>query len=188
MKRLFVMMVVVLVGVGLLAQTETGQRPVPQEPETGQRPVPHKQSSEFTTVDVYIDSGAKPLAAWQVEVTPRIGGGAWGKATLVGIEGGGPAGGVYAKPAHYDPAALAPDGGGRVILAAFSTGAAQTLPSGRVRVARLHMFVERDARGSAAEGRGTFDVRLMVAADAEGRAIESATAGAETGPAAGDQP
>jgi hypothetical protein len=98
---------------------------------------------------------------------------------LVGIEGGeGGEHAAYAKPAYYDPAALAPEGGGRVILAAYST--AKDLPTGRTRVARLHVMVE--GRG-AESGKGEeveFKVDLRVAADAQGRAIEGAGATAAT--------
>ena len=78
---------------------------------------------EFTAVDVYIDS-PKPLAAWQVEIRTA--------ATIVGVEGGEPK--AYAEPPFYDPKALQ---GGRIVLAAFTTDAAP--PSGRIRVARLHL-------------------------------------------------
>ena len=78
---------------------------------------------DFTAVDVYIES-PKPLAAWQVEIRTD--------ATIVGVEGGEPK--SYAEPPFYDPKALQ---GGRIVLAAFTTDAAP--PSGRVRVARLHL-------------------------------------------------
>jgi len=72
-------------------------------------------------MDIYADTGGKPLAAWQIELECDP-----AKAKIVGVES------VGKKPPYYDPAALM---GGRIILANFSTE--QTLPSGRVLVARV---------------------------------------------------
>lgn len=132
---------------------------------------PDQDPIRFETMDVFVDPGATALAAWQLEVTPRTREGT--KVTLVGIEGGGSVEGgahaAFAKPAYYDPAALSPEGGGRVILAAYSTS--NDLPTGRTRVARLHVMIEGDAPDGT-----TFDVTLRIAADAQGRAIDGASA------------
>jgi hypothetical protein len=105
---------------------------------------------DFTAVDVYVDS-PKPLAAWQVEIRTD--------ATIVGVEGGEPK--AYAEPPFYDPKALR---GGRIVLAAFTTDAAP--PSGRIRVARLHLQ-ERGASEltakdivAAAPGGAKMDVKV----------------------------
>ena len=83
-------------------------------------------AQRYQPVDVYIDSGERPLAAYQVEVTVE------GEAMIVGVEGGDvPA---FAAPPHYDPRALA---GGRIIIADLDVG--DDLPHGRTRVATLHM-------------------------------------------------
>ncbi len=108
----------------------------------------------FETVQVLVDSGATPLAAWQVEFE-ALG----GDARLVGIEGG--AHPAYPDPPYYDPAALQ---GGRVVLGAFST--AKDFPAGRTRVATLHLRI-------AGEARPDYTARLVTAADAEGRRIEA---------------
>jgi len=128
----------------------------------------------FVTLDLFVDSREVPLAAWQVEILPKV---VKGTATLVGIEGGDHA--AFRAPARYDPAALAKAEGGRVILAAFSLATAGELPLGRVRVARLHLRLEDQdgARKASAE----FEVALRVAADVEGRAIERAAASAAIG-------
>lgn len=108
----------------------------------------------FASVDLLIDSGAEPLAAWQLEWSDPS-----GRASLVGIEGGEhPA---YVEPARYDPRALA---GGRVVLAAFSLS--HELPSGRTRVARLHLEI-RGADPLLGE------CRLIAAAGAEGRELDA---------------
>ena len=89
----------------------------------------------FTAVDVYVDS-PKPLAAWQVEIRTD--------ATIVGVEGGEPK--AYAEPPFYDPKALR---GGRIVLAAFTLEA--TPPSGRIRVARLHLQERQPSQLTAHE-------------------------------------
>ena len=82
----------------------------------------------FRAVDVFVDSQAKALATYQVEVSVVS-----GEARLVGIEGGGhPA---FQQPPFYDPKAIQQE---RVILAAFNTAGADKLPSGKTRVATLH--------------------------------------------------
>jgi hypothetical protein len=103
---------------------------------------------EFTAVDVYVES-PKPLAAWQLELRTA--------ASIVGVEGGEPK--CYAEPPFYDPKALQ---GGRIVLAAFTTEAAP--PSGRIRVARLHLrgAPELSAREivAAAPGGARMDVKV----------------------------
>lgn len=106
----------------------------------------------FTTLEVVLDSGATPLAAWQVELVDPS-----GRARIVGIEGGEHA--AFREPARYDPKALAGD---RIILAAFSLD--DEVPVGATRVATLHLEV-----------RGTdpvsFTSEVRAAADREGREI-----------------
>jgi len=77
----------------------------------------------FVALDVYVDTGGKPLAAWQFELA--------GAATIVGVEGGEA---PFREAPHYDPAALQ---GGRIVVAAFTLD--PNPPGGRVRIARLHM-------------------------------------------------
>jgi hypothetical protein len=84
----------------------------------------------FEAVEVWVDVGEQPLAAWQIEIIAVR-----GAVEIVGVESGGAAG--YEEPPHYDAAALM---GGRIIVAAYST--APSLPSGVVRVAILHLQVE----------------------------------------------
>lgn len=107
-------------------------------------------AQRYQPIDVYIDSGDAPLAAYQVEVTVD------GDAIIVGVEGGDvPA---FAAAPHYDPRALA---GGRIIIADLDLGA--DLPRGRTRVATLHM------RESGPPP--TYHATLQAAADAGGTPI-----------------
>ena len=70
----------------------------------------------FGTYDVVVETGSRPLAAYQVEITVAA-----GDAKLVGIEGGEHP--EFTEPPFYDPAALREE---RVVLAAFSTAAAES--------------------------------------------------------------
>ena len=81
------------------------------------------QDGTFYALDVYIDTGGTPLAAFQFEVIST------GK--IVGVENAD----FSDKAPYHDPDALK---GGRIIVAAFTTE--EDPPAGRVRVARLHMY------------------------------------------------
>ncbi len=106
-------------------------------------------AQRYRPVEVYLDSGTVPLAAYQLELI------ATGDAQIVGVEGGdAPA---FAEPPAYDPAALA---GGRIILAAFSLRDAAELPRGRTRIATVHI------REPGAPPR--FTVRLHAASGPDG--------------------
>ena len=86
------------------------------------------ETLRFRPVDVWVETGDKPLSAYQLEI--RYDNAA---AYLVGVEGGD---GVFSEAPYYDPRGLT---GGRIILAGFTTHGAP--PSGRVRVARLHLAI-----------------------------------------------
>jgi hypothetical protein len=118
----------------------------------------------FEAIDVFVDSGAIPLGAYQIEIkavsTP--GAGLAPDVKLVGVEGGGAA--AYKQPPYYDPAALHENQlQDRVVIAAYSTAA--DLPTGRTRVARLHAQV--------AGHEPAFTLNLMTAGGSDGRRIEA---------------
>jgi hypothetical protein len=122
-------------------------------PETGQSET--QAPVRFEAVDVYMDSGEVPLAAYQFELAAET-----GEIKIVGIEGGEhPA---FKEPPYYDPAALSND---RIIIAAFNTG--QNLPSGKTRVARVHLQIigEREPQ---------LLIRIEVTASAQGQEIPAA--------------
>jgi len=92
---------------------------------------PTTNNVRFVAVDVFVDSKGKPLAAYQLEFSVTN-----GNAKIVGIEGGEhPA---FREPPHYDPKAIQKE---RVIIAAFSTEPGAKLPSGKTRVATIHLQV-----------------------------------------------
>ena len=113
-------------------------------------------ASPFTFVDVFIDPQGKPLAAYQFELRTAA-----GEAKLVGIEGGDHA--AFAHPPYYDPKALMTD---RVVIAAFNTAAADKLPSGKTRGARLMV------RAGGGNEPARYDVKLQVAASADAKPIQ----------------
>lgn len=110
--------------------------------------------TRFEAVDVFVDSGDVPLAAYQFELAAET-----GQITIVGIEGGDhPA---FREPPYYDPAALQQH---RIIIAAFSTQ--EGLPRGKTRVARVHVQVAGDIEPEYA-------IALKVAASADGERIQA---------------
>ena len=96
---------------------------------------PATQTVRFETVNVYIDSGDHPLAAWQVELKATQ-----GDVKIVGVEGGDHRD-LYRDPPYYYPKALT---AGRIILASYTT--ADTAPKGKTLVARVHLRVFGDFR------------------------------------------
>jgi len=106
----------------------------------------------FMPLDVYLDSGANVLGAYQFELIVTS-----GNVTIVGVEGSeDPA---FRDAPYYDPAALTQD---RIIIAAYSMDV--SLPTGRVRIATLHLQVTGDVEPE-------FEMELTVSADAEGEPI-----------------
>jgi hypothetical protein len=106
----------------------------------------------FAPVHVYLDSGDKPLAAYQFELRAKT-----GRIKIVGVEGGEhPA---FQEAPYYDPAALMND---RIIIAAFNTGS--DLPHGRTRIATIHLQILGDAEPQ-------YELKLMAVADDNGQEI-----------------
>lgn len=106
----------------------------------------------FAPLHIYLDSGTRPLAAFQFELKATT-----GRIKIVGVEGGQHA--AYKKPPYYDPAALAND---RIIIAGFNTGS--ELPAGRTRIATVHLQIIGDVEPD-------YELKLAVAADADGKEI-----------------
>jgi hypothetical protein len=110
---------------------------------------PAEDRVRFAPVHIYLDSGDKPLAAYQFELKART-----GQIKIVGVEGGEhPA---FHEAPYYDPAALMND---RIIIAAFNTGS--DLPHGRIRIATIHLQILGDTEPQ-------YELKLVTAADAEG--------------------
>lgn len=108
----------------------------------------------FKPIDIYIDSSADKLAAYQFELSASD-----GNLTIVGIEGGRHS--AFANPPYYDPAALK---GGRIIIAAFSTDS--QLPTGKTKVATVHLMITGDAPTD-------YNLNLMAAGNETGKKINA---------------
>ncbi len=135
MSRLMVAIVGVLsvlgIGAGLAMQPAVSA----ESDRANSEPTGPPAGVRFITVDVFIDSGDTPLAAYQIDLKATSDG---GRVLLAGIEGGEHT--AFATPAFYDARALhADEDFDHVVLAAFSTG--DDLPNGRTRVATLHYQV-----------------------------------------------
>ena len=85
----------------------------------------------FVAVDVFVDSGAQPLGAYQLTFFASR-----GDVKIVSIEGGEHPG--FKEPPYYDPQAIQRE---RAVLAAFSIAPAANLPKGKTRVATIHVQV-----------------------------------------------
>lgn len=110
----------------------------------------------FAAVDVFVDAGETPLAAYQCEIKA-----VQGDVKIVGIEGN-TAVAAFAEPPYYDPKAMLEE---RLILAAFSTQA--DLPKGKVHVATIHVRIAGDMEPEYA-------IQLTTAASADGKPITEA--------------
>ncbi len=146
MKKTIGMTMFAVLVVGSIGVFVHAQQPAATQPAT-------QAAVRFAAVDVFIDSGSVPLAAYQFELKAKR-----GAFKIVGIEGGEhPA--FSKKPPYYDPAALMHD---RVIIAAFDTG--KDLPTGKTRVARVHVEISGNEEPQ-------YDVQLIVAGGADGNPI-----------------
>ncbi len=112
-----------------------------------------EQDIRFAAVDVYLDS-AEPVAAWQFELNDRAGG-----MKVVGVEqGDSPA---YGRAPYYDREAVRLGEADRIIVADYSLADVAELPSGRVRVATVHLMLSGD-------GDADFNLLLVTATTYDG--------------------
>jgi len=132
--------------------------------ETDRREAEPAPAARFRAVDVFVDSGASALAAYQLELAAEV-----GAVKIVGVEGGEHS--AFREPPYYDPAAISRD---HVILAAFSTQ--KDLPKGRTRVARIHVQITGDVEPEYA-------LKLTTAALPDGTRISAKVSLAEQGEA-----
>jgi hypothetical protein len=121
-----------------------------------QQPATEESRSRFGAVDIHVDSGSTPLAAYQLEFAATN-----GVARIVGIEGGEHP--VFRQPPFYDPKALQHE---RVIIASFSTASAAKLPIGKTRVATIHYQTTETQPAQ-------FDLKLQTAGDPQGNRISA---------------
>lgn len=129
--KILLALVVALLGTPTL-RVGSGLSDYQNEPHAERGATQERVATQFEYLDIFVDSADQPLAAWQVDLHASV-----GKASIVGIEGGD---GIYAPAPYYDEAAMQHD---RVILAGLSTLPQAQLPTGKVRVARVHVMIEQ---------------------------------------------
>ena len=120
--------------------------------QSGRDDLSSEPAVRFAPLHIYLDSGDKPLAAYQFELKAAA-----GQIEIVGVEGGEHE--AFSEAPYYDPAALAQD---RIIIAAFNTG--RNLPAGRTRIATVHLQIKGDVEPA-------YELNLIVAGDADGEEI-----------------
>jgi hypothetical protein len=122
-----------------------------------QAPAPTHEALEpdrFAAWDLFIETDL-PLAAYQIELLDET-----GQTKMTGVEGNASL--PFGNPPYYDRKAAVAD---RVILADFSTAKTDGLPSGRIRIATIHVL-----HGAKPP---QWRVRLMAAATAGGQEINA---------------
>ena len=110
----------------------------------------------FAAINVYFES-VEPLAAWQFELSDPA-----GAMAVVGIENGDSD--AFPGAPHYDMAAVEQDRADRIVVADFSLADRAALPSGRTRVATVHVRIA-GARTS------DFELQLIAAGNEAGEPI-----------------
>ncbi|HLU07492.1 MAG TPA: hypothetical protein VKZ91_13110 [Woeseiaceae bacterium] len=118
----------------------------------------HDDRKRFAAVDIYLDSG-EPVAAWQFEFSSRN-----GRMKIVGLENGESK--AFGGTPYYDREAVQRGTADRIIVADFTLAGANELPSGRIRIATLHLMLT----GADAP---QFDLELVTAVTHEGRTIDA---------------
>ena len=125
------------------------------------------EDARFVAVNIYVDS-AGPLAAWQFELSNRN-----GPMKVVGVEKGDSA--AYVRTPYYDREAVRLGDADRIVVADYSLAEAADLPSGRTRIATVHLMI-----GDESAENLTLD--LIAAATHSGQtAVASISYEAETG-------
>lgn len=119
-------------------------------------------SPRFVPVNVFLDS-PEPVAAWQFELKDRN-----ASMKVVGVENGDSD--AFQPAPYYDRDAVTRGDADRIVVADYSLAEASELPSGRVRVATVHVMLDGDA---------DFELNLVTANAADGRPIKKATASLE---------
>ena len=88
-------------------------------------------TSEFAVFDIYLDTGAEPLAAYQLKISDER-----AAVKILSVEGGEHP--SFAEPPKFDPKAIQRD---VIKIAAFSLNGRGQHPSGRTRIASLHVEI-----------------------------------------------
>lgn len=115
--------------------------------------------TRFAAVEVYLDSTA-PVAAWQFEFRNRRGG-----MKVVGVENGENA--AFHGTPYYDREAVRLGTADRIVVADYSVVERRHLPSGRTRIATLHVVLDGPYRPE-------FELDLVTAVGPDGQPVDAA--------------
>ena len=116
------------------------------------------QDVRFAAVDIYIDS-AEPVAAWQFELSDRRGG-----MQVVGVEQGESQ--AFERVPYYDREAVRSGQADRIIVADYSLADVDELPSGRSRIATVHLMLSGDNDAD-------FNLQLVTATTYDGEVMDA---------------
>lgn len=121
-------------------------------------PVATAQDVRFAAVDIFLDS-PEPVAAWQFELADRH-----GTMKVVGVEQGeSPA---FERVPYYDREAVRRGTADRIIVADYSLADAGELPTGRSRIATIHLMLSGDRDAD-------FNLQLVTATTYDGEAMDA---------------
>ena len=112
----------------------------------------------FAALDIYLET-AEPLAAWQFELRESA-----GRMRVVGVENGDSA--AFGGTPYYDLEAVSEGAADRIIVADYSMRPADKLPTGRSRIATVHVQLEGPADPD-------YVLSLMAAGGADGDPIQA---------------
>lgn len=121
-------------------------------------PVHAADSIEFRSVDIFLDSN-EPVAAWQFRLSDKN-----SMMKIVGVENGESE--VFPDAPYYDRDAVAEGSADRIIVADYSLADEHQLPTGRVRIATLHIML-------SGPGKPEFDLQLVTATTWNGDVIDA---------------
>ena len=120
-------------------------------------PLAAAQDIGFATVDVFLESD-EPVAAWQFELNGRD-----GVMKVVGVEQGDSD--AFTRVPYYDREAVRLGEADRIIVADYTLAEVDDLPSGRFRIATIHVMLS----GSKAD----LDLNLVTATTYDGVRTEA---------------
>ena len=121
-------------------------------------PIALAQDIRFAAVDVYLDS-TEPVAAWQFELSERR-----GMMKVVGVEQGESA--AFERVPYYDREAVRQGQADRIIVADYSLADINDLPSGRSRIATIHLMLSGDSDAD-------FNLQLVTATTYDGEVMDA---------------
>ena len=112
----------------------------------------------FAAVDIYLET-AESVAAWQFELSDK-----YGKMKVVGVESGESA--AYQRAPYYDREAVRLGEADRIVVADYSLADIDELPSGRTRIATIHLMLD-------SEDDQDIEPTLITATTHDGRVIDA---------------